>query len=411
MSGSWQAALLIARRWFLLKQHWGIARLIFWFSVLGISIGVSALTIVSSIFKGLHDSIYAVLLEQEPHLLLLPEQGRALREIGTLDSLLRHLPEVRLSVPVLSERVVVARQGALAPALFTAAAESLLQRSTLQQGILLGEPILWAQRAVLLGAALADRLRALPGDTVELLTPAALERLALGIPTGRAASAVVVGIVRPGVVEQSSFAVYADTAFGRTLIDLPPGSYSAVQVWLHDIKYTDAVATSLREKLARHGVIVQPWQERHRQLYDVLRLERLGTTLVLALIVLVATFGVTASLVMSVVQKQRDIGILRALGISAREVQRIYLLQGIGVGAIGTVLGALLGGLFYWGQRRYGWLRLDPSRYILSQVPVELSAWDIATIGLIAFMLAIVAALYPAARAARLHPAAVLREE
>jgi lipoprotein-releasing system permease protein len=107
MSGSWQAALLIARRWFLLKQHWGIARLIFWFSVLGISIGVSALTIVSSIFKGLHDSIYAVLLEQEPHLLVLPEQGRALREIGTLDSLLRHLPEVRLSVPVLSERVVV----------------------------------------------------------------------------------------------------------------------------------------------------------------------------------------------------------------------------------------------------------------------------------------------------------------
>jgi lipoprotein-releasing system permease protein len=411
MSGSWQAALLIARRWFLLKQHWGIARLIFWFSVLGISIGVSALTIVSSIFKGLHDSIYAVLLEQEPHLLLLPKQGRALREIGTLDSLLRHLPEVRLSVPVLSERVVVARQGALAPALFTAAAESLLQRSTLQQGILLGEPMLRAQRAVLLGAALADRLRALPGDTVELLTPAALERLALGIPTGRAASAVVVGIVRPGVVEQSSFAVYADTAFGRTLIDLPPGSYSAVQVWLHDIKYTDAVATSLREKLARHGVIVQPWQERHRQLYDVLRLERLGTTLVLALIVLVATFGVTASLVMSVVQKQRDIGILRALGISAREVQRIYLLQGIGVGAIGTVLGALLGGLFYWGQRRYGWLRLDPSRYILSQVPVELSAWDIATIGLIAFTLAIVAALYPAARAARLHPAAVLREE
>jgi lipoprotein-releasing system permease protein len=411
MSGSWQAALLIARRWFLLKQHWGIARLIFWFSVLGISIGVSALTIVSSIFKGLHDSIYAVLLEQEPHLLLLPEQGRALREIGTLDSLLRHLPEVRLSVPVLSERVVVARQGALAPALFTAAAESLLQRSTLQQGILLGEPMLRAQRAVLLGAALADRLRALPGDTVELLTPAALERLALGIPTGRAASAVVVGIVRPGVVEQSSFAVYADTVFGRTLIDLPPGSYSAVQVWLHDIKYTDAVATSLRQKLARHGVIIQPWRERHRQLYDVLRLERLGTTLVLALIVLVATFGVTASLVMGVVQKQRDIGILRALGISAREVQRIYLLQGIGVGAIGTVLGALLGGLFYWGQRRYGWLRLDPSRYILSQVPVELSAWDIATIGLIAFMLAIVAALYPAARAARLHPAAVLREE
>jgi lipoprotein-releasing system permease protein len=251
----------------------------------------------------------------------------------------------------------------------------------------------------------------LPGDTVELLTPAALERLALGIPTGRAASAVVVGIVRPGVVEQSSFAVYADTVFGRTLTDLPPGSYSAVQVWLHDIKYTDAVATSLRQKLARHGVIIQPWQERHRQLYDVLRLERLGTTLVLALIVLVATFGVTASLVMSVVQKQRDIGILRALGISAREVQRIYLLQGIGVGAIGTVLGAILGGLFYWGQRRYGWLRLDPSRYILSQVPVELSAWDIATIGLIAFMLAIVAALYPAARAARLHPAAVLREE
>jgi len=410
MSGSWRAALLIAQRWFLLKQHWGIARLIFWFSVLGISIGVSALTIVSSIFKGLHDSIYTVLLEQEPHLLLLPQQGRALREISVVDSLLQ-LPEVRLRVPVLSERVVVAHQGALAPALFTAAAESLLQRSTLQRGILLGEPMLRAQRAVLLGAALADRLRALPGDTVELLTPAALERLALGIPARRAASAVVAGIVRPGVIEQSSLAVYADTAFGRSLIDLPPGSYSAVQVWLHDIKYTDAVVASLREEFARHGIAVQPWQERHRQLYDVLRLERLGTTLVLALIVLVATFGVTASLVMSVVQKQRDIGILQALGISAREVQRIYLLQGIGVGAIGTVLGALLGGLFYWGQRRYGWLRLDPSRYILSQVPVELSAWDVATIGLIAFTLAIVAALYPAARAARLHPATVLREE
>ncbi len=261
-----------------------------------------------------------------------------------------------------------------------------------------------------MGAELAERLHLLPGDTLWIWTPEMLEHVALGLPVGPGFALLVAGIFQAPTAGEYGFALYADTAVARRLFGLPPQSWSSINLWLDR---TDAVPEVLRAAApyVPDTVRTVPWYERSRQLYEVLRLERLGTFAVLSLVVLVAVFNVAAALWMSAVQKRREIALLHALGTPAGELYRLYLAQGFVLGGIGVCLG-LLGGLgFYWGQQHFGWFRLDPTRYILSTVPVFLEPADILGVAGVAFALVLLASILPARWAARLKIAETLREE
>lgn len=410
---SWRAVGLLLVRWLPLRQRWGMVQLIALLSVLGIGIGTATLLSVLSIFKGFHHAVQELLLRYDPHVRIAPTRGQWFWLSPDSAAYYARVVDARAALLQRSGRVVVQRGEALAPATLVTAPEQAVRQATgIEQSLLVGQFTFRVdgQAAVVVGTALAERLRLLPGDTLWVWTPAMVEELALGLRIGSGIAVVVAGIFQAPSDAQQGFALYGDTALGRLLFRTPAQAWSALDLWLATPEATPKAVRVLRQHLPSWLQPI-PWYELHRQLYDVLRLERLATFAVLSLIVLVAVFTIAASLRMSVLQKRRDIALVRALGARAGDIERLYLGQGALLGSLGVLLG-MLGGLgFYTGQQHFGWIRLDPTRYILSALPVFLELWDVVAVCGTAFALVLLAAFWPARWAARQPIAAGLREE
>ena len=146
---------------------------------------------------------------------------------------------------------------------------------------------------------------------------------------------------------------------------------------------------------------VDTWYDLHKELYDVMTIERWSAYVLLCLIIAVATFNIFASLTMTVIEKKKDIGVIRSMGVNKKSIQRIFMFEGMLVGILGTIIGILLGLLVCYLQITYNFYPLDPTKYIISAMPVQIKITDIFAIGLMALFLTFIASLYPARRAAK----------
>ena len=155
---------------------------------------------------------------------------------------------------------------------------------------------------------------------------------------------------------------------------------------------------------------VLTWYDLQKALYDVMRLEKWGASLILALIIIVAAFNIVGSLTMVVIEKRRDLGVLQAMGVSRRNVRRIFLLEGLFIGGIGSGFGLVLGLALCFLQKEFALVPLASAEsFIIDAYPVSVELFDIAVIVTIALTLCVLAALYPAARAASVQPAVAVR--
>jgi lipoprotein-releasing system permease protein len=155
----------------------------------------------------------------------------------------------------------------------------------------------------------------------------------------------------------------------------------------------------------------EDWQQQNSSLFQALKLEKLAMTVILLLIVLVAAFNIVSTLTMVVTDKTREIGILKAMGMTARSIRRIFLTQGIVIGLVGTLSGLVLGLIAAVAIERYRLIPLDPAVYFIDHLPVETRVLDVAMIVLASLAIAALATLYPARQAARLYPVEAIRHE
>jgi lipoprotein-releasing system permease protein len=153
------------------------------------------------------------------------------------------------------------------------------------------------------------------------------------------------------------------------------------------------------------------WQEQNRSLFQALKLEKLGMGVILLLIVMVAAFNIVSTLTMVVADKTREIGILKAMGLPSKSIRRIFLVQGIVIGLVGTTLGLLLGFGGAWALEKYKFIPLDPSVYFIDHLPVATQPGDVAWIVFASILTAAIATLYPAIQASRLYPIDAIRHE
>jgi lipoprotein-releasing system permease protein len=257
---------------------------------------------------------------------------------------------------------------------------------------------------ILLGADLAKRLRASVGDAVQVLTPEGILTPA-GV-TPRLRQFRVVGIFKLGFFEFDSN--YALIPLPIALEFLSRPGPDVMQLKVTDLQEAPAISARLQDLLGP-AYITEDWTLVNSSLYSALRLEKYAIALTIGLIVMVAALNIVASLVLLVMEKSRDIGILRTMGAPASAIRRIFLLQGITIGAVGTTVGTVLGLIVCWVSEKYHLFELPGDVYQITRLRFDVEPDTVLTIMVAAMVVCLVATLYPSRRAAALDPAEALR--
>jgi lipoprotein-releasing system permease protein len=266
------------------------------------------------------------------------------------------------------------------------------------------------RRGVVLGKLLAARLNAYPGDTIVLATIAGTQvNRATGGFVPRPMRFEVTGIFETGMYEYDNAYVYMSLAAAQDIAGLD-SAVTGLEVKTTDRWSAPNIAPALAQRLGFPFRTVD-WQEQNSSLFQALKLEKLGMGVILLLIVLVAAFNIVSNLTMVVTDKTREIGILKAMGMTARSVRRVFLTQGLVIGIAGTFLGLVLGLAVSVALGKYKLIRLDPAIYFIDHLPVSTEWADVVLTVLASVTVAAVATLYPAQQAARLYPIEAIRHE
>jgi lipoprotein-releasing system permease protein len=266
------------------------------------------------------------------------------------------------------------------------------------------------QRGVVLGKLLASRFNKWPGDSINLLSAGGGK---MNPVTGgfvpRVERFEVTGIVSTGMYEYDNAYAFIALDKAQNLAGLGDG-VTGIEVKTKDRWQAAAVASRVVGALGWPYRSVD-WEEQNHSLFQALKLEKLGMGVILLLIVLVAAFNIVSTLTMVVADKTKEIGILKAMGMPARSIRRIFFAQGLVIGVVGTVFGLLLGFGAALALDKYQFIKLDPQVYFIDHLPVSTQPMDVMWIVLASIAIAAIATVYPSVQASRLFPIEAIRHE
>jgi lipoprotein-releasing system permease protein len=266
------------------------------------------------------------------------------------------------------------------------------------------------RRGVVLGQLLAARFNKYPGDSINLLSAGGKK---MNPVTGGFAPRVetfeVTGIVKTGMYEYDNAYAFIALDKAQSLAGLGDG-VTGIEVKTTDRWQASTVASRLVGALGWPYRTVD-WEEQNRSLFQALKLEKLGMGVILLLIVLVAAFNIVSTLTMVVADKTKEIGILKAMGMPAGSIRRIFFAQGLVIGVVGTVFGLILGFAAALALDKYQFIKLDPQVYFIDHLPVTIQPTDVLWIILASIAIAAIATVYPSVQASRLFPIEAIRHE
>lgn len=387
-------------------------------SVLGIALGITALITVLSVMNGFQEEVRGRILAMTPHATInrwsgAVEDWQAVRDWALEDArVVGGAPYIRGEAMLNNASLV---SGALVQGILPAEENKVSDiGSKMVQGTL--DELRPGQFGIILGQALANALGVVVGDKITVITPQASVTPAGILP--RLKRFDVVGLFKAGMYEYDRGLALIHVEDAAKLFQYPEGTVNGVRLKLHDLFMAPRFSRELAGKLPE-TFVARDWTQDHASYFRAVQIEKTAMFVILTLIVAVAAFNIVSMLVMVVTDKQADIAILRTLGATPRSVMGIFIVQGITIGLVGTVLG-LIGGVALathvdvvvpFIERLFSVKILAPDVYLISDIPSKVQWSDVITIGLVAFGLATLATLYPAWRAARTQPAEALRYE
>jgi lipoprotein-releasing system permease protein len=267
-----------------------------------------------------------------------------------------------------------------------------------------------ADDGIVMGSLLASRLGARVGDRITLYgRGTGLVSPVTGYPTPLTLTFQVTGVFQTGMYDYDNSHLYVSLTRGQELAGLD-SAVSGIEVKTESRWITESVADQLEKALNSRYAAVE-WQEQNRSLFQALKLEKLGMGLILLLIVLVAAFNIVSNLTMVVADKTREIGILKAMGMTSRSVRRVFFAQGLVIGVAGTIVGVVLGVVASIVIGRSGVIKLDPEIYFIDHLPVATDVADVLITIVASIAIAALATFYPSRQAARLYPIEAIRHE
>ncbi|MDQ6951379.1 MAG: lipoprotein-releasing ABC transporter permease subunit [Mariprofundales bacterium] len=402
---------MLARRYLRSRSDERLISLIGWSSTIGMAIGVTALIVVLSVMYGFDKELKNRILGFSSHIDV-QGAGSTIDQWQAWRNIIVRNPAVKSAAPYVSSQVLVSEGAQNAGAILKGVDPQQEQklRSHVHQGrFLSSRPF-----ELVMGKDLAHKLGARVGDDVRLLTPVGGVSLAGMAPRMR--SFHLVGIFNSGFYEYDIGLVLATIDSVQRLNRLG-NSVSGIEVELHDRDQAQRVAAELRQALPQAWVI--SWMQRHRSFFKALKTERITMGVILSLIVLVAVFNMVVSLVMVVMQRRKEVAILKTIGASEGMIVRIFLWMGFIMCGLGTLIGAVVGTLLAWKlepllkwvEHLTGVTFMSGDVYYIDHVPSALDPNSITLVIVVSLVLGMAATLYPAWRASKVAPADVLRYE
>ena len=414
--------LFVALRYLKAKRKQTLVSVISAISVLGIAAGVMALVIALSLSTGFREDIQAKIVGATSHINLLRLDSTPLVEYEELLARLSRVPHVTGSAPAIFNQVFIAsasrNQGAVLKGVDPAREREISDffshivdgdAGALEAPQLAAEPEAPLPPAnIIVGKEMARAMGVRVGSTLKIIHP--LGKLS---PFGMTASEKtfrVAAVFESGLWDYDANWAYTAMNPARRLFSFPAGSASVLQFKTDNLEGVEAIADAIREA-AGPGYTTTTWIDLNKPLFSALKLEKLALFITIGLIVFVASLNIVTTLIMMVLEKERDIAILTAMGATPKLIQRVFMLQGLVIGLAGTFLGGVLGSVSSWLLDKYRVIKLQAEVYSIPYVPFHIRIWDVALVCGTALLISFLATLYPARSAARLNPVEVLRHE
>ncbi|MDH4225588.1 MAG: ABC transporter permease [Deltaproteobacteria bacterium] len=414
---------LIGLRFLRAKRRDRSISLITWISIAGVMLGVAALIVAISVMNGFRDNMFQAVTGTQPHVRVTPRQGTLPEaQWKGLIQKAAALPGVEKAAPFLSRQAFLYAHNEYRAILLrgvdpdtvgeitelaafirktpydsSAHTLPLAEAKTLLKGIKY-PPAQGSQAAVVMGGPLALTLGVDTGEEIRLISPV-VRMTPLG-PAPLMKQAHLLGVFETGISSSDEVLVFADYRLAQRLFRTR-GEVDGLELRMSSP--FDMDMESLEEALP--GYDIRPWGEENKNLFQVMKLEKIGLFLILTLIILVAFFNIISSLVMLVLEKRRAIAILKAIGATDSLVQRIFFMQGVWIGFLGTLAGLVLGLGLCWALASFDLIPLPPDLYpATNHLPVKVDLMDMLAITVASFSICVLVNIYPARKASRMQP-------
>ncbi len=399
----------IAGKYLKAKRKEGFISLITLLSVAGVAVGVMALVVVIAVMSGAETDFRKRILGLEPHILVMNYSGKFDGYSEIITDVTKKEEIIGVS-PILFVQAMIRSthsfSGIMVRGIDPGNSFSLIKGFGPEQlkKVLGKGPASDDYPGIVLGKELANLIGVIPGDKIILMSPNGIVSPMGNIPSMK--RFLVTDTFDSGMYEYDSALAYVEIGEAQQLVGAK-NQISAIGIWINNVFDVKAVKDNLKNVLS-YPFYMRDWMDINKSLFSALKLEKTAMFIILTLIILVAAFNIASALIMLVMEKTKDIAVLKTMGATHRTIRRIFIIQGMIIGSFGTFIGTVSGVIICYFLKKYDFIQL-PDAYPFSTLPVQLEYDDVMVIAVSALLICFLSTLYPSHKASKMDPVEALR--